>query len=239
MYKGVVEAIATYAAPVWYKSLENGRRAKQLRGVMRTALTAVLRTYATVSTDSLPVLAGVIPLDLQVIRRAMRWLVSNGQARSITYLDMTGDQPLREVDEYILSRWQDRWTNSLTGRLTYSYWKDIRMRLRSVGRFPIDAFTAQFVTGHGDFRQNLVRLGLSDSEACECGAIDTPRHVLYDCVNYDAERQLLMRKLAQVGSYVLPEPEDITLRDDVWAIFAEFTRQVLTSRKTLRSGQRI
>lgn len=39
----------------------------------------------------------------------------------------------------------------------------------------------QLITGHGNFRAYLHRIGRRDDPNCDCGAEDTAGHVLFDC----------------------------------------------------------
>lgn len=236
-YVGVAEALFCYAAPVWWRGLDKKVRARQLLKAQRTVLLIVTRAYASAPTGALPVLAGVLPADLQVRRRAMRYYVRRGVFNAIPELDLLPECPLRQVEDYILSLWQERWTNSATGRRTYQYWPNIRMRMRHVNLFEVDAYSVQFVTGHGDFRASLFRFALSESVDCECGMEDTPDHVLNVCPNYEVERQEYQRNLARQNTYFLPSPAEVAQHSAIWNSFKAYARTILSCRKTLRHLQ--
>lgn len=234
-YAGVAEALMCYAAPVWWKTLTSANRTQQMLKIQRAILLAVTRAYASVSTEALPVLAGVLPADLLVWRRAMRYYVKKGELDAVTpYIGVNVDNPLRRVDDYILSSWQDRWTSSPNGRRTYQYWPNIRMRMRAANLFEVDAYSAQFVSGHGDFRANLVRFRLSEDAICECGQEDTPDHVLNDCPDYEEERQKFLSTLARQGIYHLPTPAEVAQHSVIWNNFKSYARDILLHRRTRR-----
>ena len=58
----------------------------------------------------------------------------------------------------------------------------------------------QFLSGHGNFGAYLKRFGLRDSELCgRCQVVDTPEHVLYDCVEIADSRAQFWEQLMDIG----------------------------------------
>ncbi|XP_025197550.1 zinc finger BED domain-containing protein 5-like [Melanaphis sacchari] len=88
-----------------------------LLGAQRGALLAVTGAYRTTSTDALPVLAGVLPLDLA----ARQW----GRLARSRRLGL-GREHMDRVEEEGLAEWQARWEASEKGRLTYSYFPCVK-----------------------------------------------------------------------------------------------------------------
>lgn len=39
----------------------------------------------------------------------------------------------------------------------------------------------QMMSGHGNFKRNLKKLGLTEIETCTCGTIDMVEHVMFEC----------------------------------------------------------
>lgn len=93
----------------------------------------------------------------------------------------------RNVKQDVLSRWQKRWTEGITGRQTFSFLPNIEVRLR-MKILPGHEVT-QFLTGHGDFNQYLCRFGLKDACECTaCGGLEDANHVLWSCPRWERER---------------------------------------------------
>lgn len=66
------------------------------------------KTYASVFTDALLVLVGVFPEDILVRRRAIRYYAKKGELDAIPDVNITSQYPHRQVEDYILSQWQER-----------------------------------------------------------------------------------------------------------------------------------
>lgn len=68
IYEGLYVAIACYAVGVWGDQI--GRtKAAFVRSRQRKTLLSMIKGYRTISTDAVSVLAGVLPLDLEMKRR--------------------------------------------------------------------------------------------------------------------------------------------------------------------------
>lgn len=64
----------------------------------------------------------------------------------------------------------------------------------------IAPFITQFMTGHENFASYLFRFGFRASPDCNvCGIKDTPKHILYGCLKFNAVRLELVCKLAEDG----------------------------------------
>lgn len=68
IYNLLVIPIVTYAAEAWKDQIDQSSRTK-LIGAQRKTLVTTTGAYTTVSKDAMPVVAGVIPLDLEAKRR--------------------------------------------------------------------------------------------------------------------------------------------------------------------------
>ena len=66
MYKAIFLGIATYASSVWVHRCDFQFVRKAALQGQRSALLSITKAYQTTSTDALPVIAGVFPLDLEV-----------------------------------------------------------------------------------------------------------------------------------------------------------------------------
>ena len=77
LYNVLFQSICAYAAHGWARRLRQ-RHQRQLLAAQRQALIRTTKAYATASTDCLPVVAGVLPIDLYIQRRIHRYRISRG-----------------------------------------------------------------------------------------------------------------------------------------------------------------
>lgn len=92
IYTAVGESTLLYGAAAWAHRIELSTYAAIINSAQRTMLIIVCRSYRTVSTDSLPVLAGTMPADLktqmkQEIFRDTRNGGNNRERIKNTYLE--------------------------------------------------------------------------------------------------------------------------------------------------------
>jgi len=70
MYKGVFLPKVSYGINFWAHAVSTRENRKELHKLQRTVLLGITSAYITTSTDALQVLAGVLPLDLELRLRA-------------------------------------------------------------------------------------------------------------------------------------------------------------------------
>ncbi|KAI5696130.1 hypothetical protein M8J75_008590 [Diaphorina citri] len=126
LLNNVVESTILYASPVWGKSLQVARNRKKLEAVQRIMLLRICRTYRTVSTEALQVIAGVVPIDSMVDERARCYSLSREE----------------KEHERILTHntWQDKWSRAVNGEWTRRLIPNIgpwRERQRPHGTNPV------------------------------------------------------------------------------------------------------
>lgn len=190
IYRGTFVATVTYAASVWYGHSNRFVVKRALLRTQRPALILLTKAYRSVSTAALPVLAGVLPADLEVLL-----------AGRVT-VECEGLEPGRErgsrkriLSGEVCAMWQSRWDEATEGRELYSFFPSIAARLRSDWVEP-DYIASQLLTGHGHFRARLHRMTLSDTPSCQCGATaETRDHALWECPLYEDERRALGRAI--------------------------------------------
>jgi hypothetical protein len=90
------------------------------------------------STEALQVLAGVLPLDLAILKAAAAWHIRKGRvfrdgdfrvaspsiqegrlAKALAGIQMRG------VRDHVMSKWQERWRVSTKGRTTYTSFPEV------------------------------------------------------------------------------------------------------------------
>ena len=171
IYNSVYCGTVTYAAPVWAERARVLSNRDVLRSSQRTVLIKILHAYNTASTASLPVIAGVLPIDLRL--RQLSIVYNNKRNATAT--------SKAEVRSRVIMDWQAEWDVSPRARITHSYFPDLTHRMAQKWLSP-DKFTVQALTGHGDFQERLEELGLVQDPFCEdCGEVDTAVHAIFEC----------------------------------------------------------
>lgn len=172
LYNAVFLGIITYAAPIWGHRARLVMNKRKLVSAQRAALLLVTGCSRTTSNAALPVIAGVLPIVCQI------------ELLRETYLRKRnpGAHPSKaEIKARIIDEWQQEWESSETGDTTRMFWPDVKVRLQQkyIRSGPL---VCQVLSGHGEFREKLHKLTLSDSPLCrDCGAIDTPVHAMFQC----------------------------------------------------------
>ena len=116
LYKVLFQSICAYAAHDWPRRL--GERHQRQLLAKSQALIRTRKAYATASTDCLPVVAGVLPIDLYIQTRIHLYRISRGLPTVIgdviirveDYEDPDGrDNAWKLVEEGMVEAWQRRW----------------------------------------------------------------------------------------------------------------------------------
>lgn len=123
LYSGTYVATLTYAAAVWYRRSSFIVVRRALLSTQRPALILLTKAYRTCSSAALPVLAGVLPADLEVVR-AGRIAEEGNQLASRERQSLR-----RSIREEIVAIWQERWNSSEDGRELYSFFPDVAVRM--------------------------------------------------------------------------------------------------------------
>jgi len=72
IYRGVFLPRVTYAAEIWANGIKLIKSQKKLLSAQRAPLLAMTGAYNTVSTNCLPVVAGTMPLDLEIMIHVLK-----------------------------------------------------------------------------------------------------------------------------------------------------------------------
>lgn len=202
-----------YGAPVWADRASIGAARRKLLQSQRLALIFLCKAYRTVSTEALPVLAGVLPVDLEVQRRASMYYSARGEAMDtnfVTQRDLNRIsrlfKPQTDVWEDLLSEWQSRWDNSIKGRHLHLFFPSVGDRLAKTW-LEVDHCVAQFLTGHGNFKSKLYSFKLVPSPLCQCSTSNcefeqSAHHILWECILWQNERNIMLDSV-QVTSGVV------------------------------------
>ncbi|KAF9803285.1 hypothetical protein SFRURICE_007131, partial [Spodoptera frugiperda] len=181
-----------YGAPVWADRATIGAvRRKLLQGRL--------------AQRALPVLAGLLPVDLEVQRRAAMYYNArpNFSANFLAQRDRSKIdrllKPLTDVWDELLTEWQCRWESSTKGRHLYQFFPSVHERLKRTW-LEVDHCVAQFLTGHGNFKSKLFSFKLVDSPWCQCSTAElqheqSAHHILWECGLWQSERNTMLDNL--------------------------------------------
>lgn len=236
IYGGLFVACAAYGAPIWYETVMSVCGRNKVLACQRVMLLACMPVCRTVSTDALQVLMGAAPLDLEVIRLAVAFKIRKGlpllpmdwvSASDLAIGDAAANKAL--LIRCVMDRWQERWTASDKGRVTYSFIRDVTF----VSQHPDFGFGMSLgflLTGHGSISTFLFLRGLSDSPNCGCGSgQETVAHILTECHNYDD-----IRDLAGMGVYLDGDRwvfDEVLMDSRTFANLGAFARLVFGRRR--------
>lgn len=167
---GLMKPVALYASPVWYETAITSTGRRRMDRAQRMGLLACLRVCRTVSTHAMQVLAGTTPWDLEALRMALRYKCKRGLLLTpvdpLTEEEARDDDALALVERKVGEMWQQRWTNSTSGRVTHAY-------ILSVGRVPglfdPPTRTLFLLTGHGSLNAFLFKIAQCHTTECLCG----------------------------------------------------------------------
>lgn len=233
IYKATYLGCICYGAPAWADRTKIVTARKKLLQSQRLALLFLCKAYRTVSTDALPVLAGVLPVDLEIQRRANRYYNSRGYEEPdfVSMRDRTKMQPLfnpsDKVYEGLLDEWQNRWDSSSKGRHLYNFFTSVRERLKKKW-LEIDHCVSQFLTGHGNFKSKLHSFTLVPSPLCECSTPDHPydqtaHHILWECEVWVNERNTMLDSLNVISG--VPYYGDLVANQNNYKSFKRFCHE--------------
>jgi hypothetical protein len=197
IYNGAILPILTYASPLWISAINRVKVKRQYLSLYGTFARLLTNSYVSVSTDAAGVLAGLLPTDLAIDRANTLRALKRGRSSLFQneliepgMFDSTAHAAL-----YMQLRaediWQARWDESNKGRTTHAFLPSVSTDVQTL---PATGHQrTQVLTGHGNFRCHLYRIGKEDCDRCEeCpDAPDDPIHRIIDCPKYLGAQELV------------------------------------------------
>lgn len=171
-----------YGAPVWHSVIDNRKLLQKLTSIQRQMALRICSSYRTVSAEGACVVAGIAPIELQILERRERYMGIRKEA----------------ARDNLLRRWQEKWNNGAHGRWTYRLIPDIQQWInRPYG--DVDYFLTQALTGHGCFRKYLYDRMRSTTPICTyCQEEDEVQHTLFSCSKWEDERNAYLSETGRV-----------------------------------------
>nr|XP_012215484.1 PREDICTED: uncharacterized protein LOC105667926 [Linepithema humile] len=188
--RGVFAPTVAYAAAGW-ADLCTERDIRKLQSIQRKVLIPVVGAYRTSSRESLCVVAGATPVEILFQESRARYEIRRVRDAEIveTVVAATDKDAVKRIKAEGRRMWQAR---DISGRMGARWIQP-------------DRWSAQVLTGHGDFRARLASLGLVDSGACDYGGgEDTVPHLLLECKRFEAQR-VALRDMIRADSWRWPE----------------------------------
>ena len=188
-----VNSILLYASPVWSSALKRKQNVIALERIQRKMLLRITCAYRTVSNRALQVIAGALPIDLQIKERLLLYekeSESHSQTKKAIRSDMVKEWQKRWDETTQVGQWTKRLIPNIT------LWIDSRFR-------HLDYYITQVITGHGRFENYAMKMGKTESSKCRyCTEDDSVEHTVFQCAHWSDERN---RANSKLGVTLTPE----------------------------------
>jgi len=199
LYKGLYVPAIVYGAVAWYERASHSHVDRILSSIQRRLLISMTRACRTASTAAMQVIAGCMPLKLEITKRALltkvRWTKATNWA---TYLfDPNDDLPdgylekeKEKLEVILLNQWQEYWDDNQHGRKTYKFIQDVRFCCKNYKWFKPNKSAVDIITGYGSINETLFARNCADSPDCpRCtGTAESVEHILFHCPLYNELR---------------------------------------------------
>ena len=207
MFTGYVYSLLMYCSSVFYHRLMLKKNQDLVRDIERRCNIIMVRGYRDLSGHVAALLAGQAPLNLKIVSRSTRWMITHDEDVShwghLPKVDgnisdgFTMDNQPVSLPEVMskwrsatLHRWELEWQGADVGRWTHSLFPTVRDRLREKHLTPT-FWLSQALSGHGVFRAYLESRKRCNSKHCPCGfGPETAEHVLWECLRFTDGRPL-------------------------------------------------
>lgn len=237
MYKAVALPIIKYGSTMWYDQTQNSLVKRHLMATQRALLLLITRACRTTSTVALQVIAGVKPLDLEIIEQAVSIRVRRNISTNVANINYVYRE--REVEEFkrivsgemnnirkaTVQEWQKRWNEETRGRITYEFIKQVMFTQNNLWFRP-GRLCVYMITGYGPINASLYRRGSVVESSCPmCGSEEeTVNHLIYECSEYQIFRY------TELGN-VERSKEELINTEDRFKKFQNFVIEIFERRK--------
>lgn len=212
----VAHSIILYAAPVWSRALQWNKYKNLLARVQRRMALRICCGFRTMSTDTALILAGVVPIDLQIKTRCFQYWNSKG-----TGCDAGGDSVIE---------WQRRWQEQTQGSAWTRYVIPNISLWMNRKHGEIDYYLSQLLSGHGWFNAYRRRFHLHDVDLCsKCQVVEDAEHVFFRCEKW---RSFIEPVREKAGTKFTPSNcvNFMLEEEDNWVMVATMARNIVQER---------
>lgn len=188
IYNALFRSIIEYGSLAYFEKLRI-TEIKKLKSIQRTTLIGIISAYRTVSHTASHVIAGIIPIDLQLTRtNKIKRIKIKFKEGKITKKGM--EENIKTIKLDTVKIWQEQYEKDKTGRRTANLIPNIELRLKNK-KLKTNYFLTQYLTGHGKFASYLKKFKIIKNSCCrECTKFeDDPDHTFIKCKNFDNIRK--------------------------------------------------
>ena len=126
--------------------------------------------------------------------------------------------PINYVKSHIrnanLEEWDTLWQQSVNGRHIHEFIPSVANR-QGLRHLELDFYVTQAITGHGGTNAYLKKFGIKDSDQClNCREVDDMKHRLFECVNFEDEREDLKTNIVANGHQWPPRVDQLLLKQN-------------------------
>ena len=228
IYEGVYRAIVLYGVGAWGKLVRGRHRRKLVQG-QRQVLVRITKAYRTISTNAVQVIAGVLPIDIELDKAIAASNLRNTGVTNWNGVIVAGRKCKRKLRTLAIRDWQDRWDRTETGLWTKAWFPRVKTRWMAKWICP-GYYMTQALSGHGSFKWKLRMLGKDIDPSCRCGEIDTVGHILFGCVRWLRERESLALELRDSG-YQESDDKELLMTEHCYGMFKKFVDKVLVAKE--------
>lgn len=163
IYRGAILPILTYGSRAWIERIHLTKIKRKYNSAYGMIARLLTRSYCSVSADAAGVLAGLLPVDLEIEKANCLRELRNGRGAHFQNEHIAPDtfDSVAHASLYLQimaeDKWQERWTNSEKGRITYEFLPTVTTDPEQQPHLTWNR--TQVLTGHGEFGCHLLRIG--------------------------------------------------------------------------------
>jgi len=155
-----------------------------------------------------------------VDRLAKEAAVENGP---VVYEKIPKEVIVTREKDHGLQMWEQQWMDTKKGAVTKAFFPSVKKRLTK--KIPIFPELTTLLTGHGNIKSYLYRLGLTDKRMCPCEEEEhTVDHLIFKCKKLLNQREEVIRQIKNTGGNWPATNE--TLINNYQNFFVKFVRSL-------------
>lgn len=203
LYNAVFIPIVNYGSGIWFEEVQKTHFKRHLYAAQRSILLILTRACRTVSTAALQVIAGTLPIDLEIIKQALIRKIKNNKTirwKNYEYIQRNNIQnacethsinnEIEKIKRIIYDEWQTRWNSDMRGRSTFNFIHDVRFKMNN-DWFNPNRFCTYLITGYGPINSTLFKRNCVNNKyclICDLEEEEDIKHILFRCPKYNQFR---------------------------------------------------
>ena len=210
MLDGCISSLRRYCNSLLYHRLTVGCNQVLVKKLQRRCSLSICRGYGTLSTEtahlSSHLLAGSLPLGLELVERAVQYLVSKslpvsewGHLRSRPLSNEPTPLGSLKIEWKKVSwlEWEKRWARHSNSQWTHKLFPTVADCMKD--SFVPSFWLTQGLLGYSCFAEYLHRRGPRTTALCPCGgAAETAKPVLTECPQFAPDQPVKWNPIHQI-----------------------------------------